>query len=336
MKRYTTLILSLALIGCGELEGDPQGDLAEDETADDVEVKVSALSFTERCNRIATRRTNDASLNFLGSPVGACNSHTGGASINYLNGTMYFGDTVGNPFELHGLILSRYVALGGPASALKFPTTDERSTYNNTGRFNGFEKGDILWKTGASAAWEVHGCEHSKWGSVGWETSLLGFPTSNEIAWTEVTGQFPALVYTNWKRNEFEYGTVYLRNDWGGSCANRTFPVLSAWNSGAAYAQIGYPTIAGSYFDATGGHREARVRVTGSGFTPGQTVRAFTTTPRAKCAVATGTVSTGGTFNISSAQLMSSTCLAKVNGHVSVEAYDDSGRGGVTRFSYPF
>ncbi|HEU0102638.1 MAG TPA: hypothetical protein VFR07_09995 [Mycobacteriales bacterium] len=80
-----------------------------------------------------------------------------------------------------GAILARYESLGGARGFLGRALTDELSTPNGVGRYNVFEGGSIYWSPG-SGAHEVHGLIREKWGALGWENSLLRFPTSNEIA----------------------------------------------------------------------------------------------------------------------------------------------------------
>jgi uncharacterized protein with LGFP repeats len=80
---------------------------------------------------------------------------------------------------VQGEILARYQSLGGARGFLAAPLTDELSTPNRLGRFNVFQGGSIYW-TPRTGAWEVHGLIRAKWGSLGWENSLLGFPTANE------------------------------------------------------------------------------------------------------------------------------------------------------------
>jgi hypothetical protein len=74
------------------------------------------------------------------------------------------------------------MALGGPASFLGYPTTDETGTPDGVGRFNHFfNSGSIYW-TPATNAWSIHGAIRAKWASMGWERSCLGYPVSDEFA----------------------------------------------------------------------------------------------------------------------------------------------------------
>jgi uncharacterized protein with LGFP repeats len=69
----------------------------------------------------------------------------------------------------------------GVTREVGYPLTDETQTPDGLGRFNHFEGGSIYWKPGIGAH-EVHGAILDKWGSMGWERSFLGYPTSDEIS----------------------------------------------------------------------------------------------------------------------------------------------------------
>jgi len=84
-------------------------------------------------------------------------------------------------FEVHGAIRARYLALGGEASVLGYPTTDETSTPDGIGRFNHFQAGSIYW-TPATGAHEVHGLIRALWSAAGWERDpSLGYPITDEL-----------------------------------------------------------------------------------------------------------------------------------------------------------
>jgi hypothetical protein len=53
--------------------------------------------------------------------------------------------------EIYGVIRERWLALGGPASFLGYPTTGERDLPNGRGRFNDFERGQIAWSPAGGA-----------------------------------------------------------------------------------------------------------------------------------------------------------------------------------------
>src|SRR5664280_2425844 len=103
-----------------------------------------------------------------------------------------------------GAIGQHYAALGGPSSVLGAPVTDELGTPGGRGRFNHFQGGSIYW-TPQTDAHEVHGAIRDAWAGMGWETSLLGFPVTNELGTPDKFGRF----------NHFEGGSVYWSPDTG-------------------------------------------------------------------------------------------------------------------------
>ncbi len=78
-----------------------------------------------------------------------------------------------------GAILGHYTALGGTGGFLGAPLTSEQGTPNGLGRYNHFVGGSIYW-TPAQGAWSVRGAIRGTWAEMGWESSLLGFPLSDE------------------------------------------------------------------------------------------------------------------------------------------------------------
>ncbi len=105
-------------------------------------------------------------------------------------------------FSVHGLVGLKYAALG-LAVGYGHPVTDELpSSAENGGRYNLFSNGgSIIWHSGASVAYEVHGDIRTAYNNEGDEYGLLGFPTSDEIDTTS-NGVSQAV-------NDFQYGQIY-------------------------------------------------------------------------------------------------------------------------------
>jgi uncharacterized protein with LGFP repeats len=83
-------------------------------------------------------------------------------------------------------LVSKYRELAGPLGVLGKPNADMAATsctdkQSSGGQFNQFDNGSIHWSphTGAHA---TTGSIRSKWASMGWECSVLGFPTSDDAA----------------------------------------------------------------------------------------------------------------------------------------------------------
>lgn len=80
---------------------------------------------------------------------------------------------------VRGAIPEKYNAIGGTASALGCPITEELTTPNGRGKYTHFQGGSIYW-TSTTGAHPVWGQIRTKWGALGWETGTLRFPTSDE------------------------------------------------------------------------------------------------------------------------------------------------------------
>jgi hypothetical protein len=78
-----------------------------------------------------------------------------------------------------GGIRNKWEQLGWEAGFIGYPLTDEEPTPDGIGRFNHFQGATIYWHP-AIGAHEVHGAIQGRWGQLGWEQGILGFPTSDE------------------------------------------------------------------------------------------------------------------------------------------------------------
>jgi uncharacterized protein with LGFP repeats len=119
---------------------------------------------------------------------------------------------------LPGAIGARYAALGGQSGFLGLPVTPESSAATGGGRYVHFQGGSIYWSP-ASGPWEVHGDIRATWAALGWETSVIGYPITNELGTPDGRGRF----------NHFQSGSVYwspqtgahevlgaIRSEWSG------------------------------------------------------------------------------------------------------------------------
>jgi thermolysin len=137
---------------------------------------------------------------------------------------------VGLPFIVYGAIRVKWDALGAEAGFLGMPTTDELSTACGGGRFNHFQGGSIYW-TPATGAHEVHGAIRSKWASLGWECSFLGFPLTDETTTPDGIGRF----------NHFQGGSIYWTPATGAHEVHGA--IRDRWASlGWERSRLGYPT----------------------------------------------------------------------------------------------
>jgi hypothetical protein len=145
----------------------------------------------------------------------------------FAGGTEFWSPSTG-AHEVHGAIRGKYGALGWERSFLGYPLTDETPTADRLGRFNHFQYGSIYW-TSATGAWEVHGAVRAEWAKLGWERSVLGYPTTDEksltcaggrynnfqggaITWSPATGahETHGAIRARWASLGFECGTLGL------------------------------------------------------------------------------------------------------------------------------
>lgn len=125
-----------------------------------------------------------------------------GAFNHFDGGSVYWSPRTG-AHEVHGDIRAKWSAAGWENSPVGFPSSDENAIRG--GAFQRFETGSIYWSPGTGSHL-VFGAIRDKWGSLGWENSPLGFPTSDEyalgygarsdfqggcITWTPQKGAYP-------------------------------------------------------------------------------------------------------------------------------------------------
>ncbi|MDQ1634669.1 MAG: hypothetical protein QOJ32_1478 [Frankiaceae bacterium] len=125
----------------------------------------------------------------LGAPVGSAYVVGSGRGQDYERGRMFWSSTTG-AHEVHGLISATYTRVGGPLGVLGFPTTDESRTPDGIGRYNHFSTSGSIYWSAATGAHEVHGLIRAKWASLGWERSILGYPTTDETVTPDRVGRF--------------------------------------------------------------------------------------------------------------------------------------------------
>jgi len=101
-------------------------------------------------------------------------------------------------------IQSKWASLGREKGFLGQPATGELVVPNRSGRYMHFAGGSIYWSP-ASGAQEVHGDIREKWSSLGWETSFLGYPVTDETGTPDGVGRF----------NHFQGGSIYWTPETG-------------------------------------------------------------------------------------------------------------------------
>jgi len=116
----------------------------------------------------------DAGL--LGPATTAEMDTTGGRVRFYRGGAIYWSASTG-AFEMHGALLSQYQLLGGSASPLGLPTSDEQAVPG--GRANTLQGGGLYWSPSTGAK-SVYGAIFGRYQALGGPGGLLGLPTAEE------------------------------------------------------------------------------------------------------------------------------------------------------------
>lgn len=143
---------------------------------------------------------------WVGSKIGMPVLLRSGYSQQFQNATAY-GAPADTPKEVHGAIRDRYVQFGGPDGWLGFPLTNETGTPDGKGRYNHFEHGSIYWHP-TTGAFAITGAIRDKWAALGYETSSLGYPTTDEMA------------FVDGRVSLFQRGAIYWWPDTGAIALN--------------------------------------------------------------------------------------------------------------------
>jgi hypothetical protein len=130
----------------------------------------------------------------------------GGLYNNFEGGAITWRSDVG-AHEMHGEIRNKWLSLGYECNFLGFPTSDQYATvYKPGGQVQNFQGGNIYQSAG-SGTHEIHGPILTKYAQMGYEGSLLGFPTTDDSGMgCSTAGRY----------NNFENASgIYWRGDLG-------------------------------------------------------------------------------------------------------------------------
>lgn len=142
----------------------------------------------------------------IGMPVAEVESIGGGKVQRFQNGKMYLRNGGSNAYEVHGSILTKYEAAGGPAR-FGFPTTHESDVRRDAsvlGKVSEFERCTIYWSSSTPAS-IIYGAIRDRYrgspsvAGEGGPLGDLGFPTSDE---SDIPGAAGA------RYNTFQNGSI--------------------------------------------------------------------------------------------------------------------------------
>lgn len=143
----------------------------------------------------------------FGYPLGDEEPAKNGGRFNDFEngGSIYWHPNFG-VHVVYGAIRVEWNALGREAGALGYPASDESAAAEG-GRFNNFQFGMIYWqqKFGAHA---VYGAIGQTWITLGRETGVCGYPTSDEYDFDDGrdTGEYG--VGKRFRRSDFQNGYI--------------------------------------------------------------------------------------------------------------------------------
>lgn len=139
-------------------------------------------------------------------PLGKVKSVGDGFVQRYVDCDIYFSKEHG-AHEVHGEIRRKYLAINGPL-LLGFPTTDESTCPDGFGRYNHFAKNSSIYWTSKTGPFFIRNTRRFRWSSEGWETGMLGYPTTDEKT---ILPMYPDSRELTWLK--FENGIVFGTRD---------------------------------------------------------------------------------------------------------------------------
>jgi len=152
-----------------------------------------------------------------------------GRVSEFERGSIYWVPTTGAR-EVHGAIRDSWRAMGAEKSPLGYALTDEGPTPDDVGRFQRFQSGSVYW-TPTTGAYAIQGAIGVFWAASGWETGILGYPSSAETETPDRLGRY----------QQFVGGWVYWSPASGAHELHAA--IRDSWASlGAESGALGYPT----------------------------------------------------------------------------------------------
>ncbi|MBL9127452.1 MAG: hypothetical protein JNL97_07395 [Verrucomicrobiales bacterium] len=155
----------------------------------------------------------------IGFPTKPAAPVPGGLEQEFQGARMYHRQNAPKAFEVHGAILAKYLALGGPGR-WGFPLSDESDVRNGNaivGKLSEFDACTIYWSS-STGAWEVHGDIRRRYLDMRGPLGELGFPISDE-------GDIPNFAGTG-RYGCFQQGSLLWYGSYNGMIVARPFKVF--------------------------------------------------------------------------------------------------------------
>lgn len=107
----------------------------------------------------------------------------GGGAYQVFRGGSIYWSAAGGAHTIAGAIRSNWASAGAQNGKLGYPTSDEGRGLRNGGAYQAFQGGRIHWSR-ATGAHSTRGGILSSWAASGYERGVLGYPTTNEYAFS--------------------------------------------------------------------------------------------------------------------------------------------------------
>ncbi len=183
----------------------------------------------------------------------------GGSYQNYQSGAIVSSPTAGTHESL-GPIRTRWSQLGFEGGLLGYPTTGVVTGLTNGGSYQNYEGGAII-SSPTAGTYESYGSIRQEWQQLGFETGILGYPTSPVVGGLTNGGSYQnyqngAIVSSPTSGTHESYGPI--RQEWSatgfetGVLGYPTTEVISGLKNGGTYQNYGGGAIIWS--SATGAH----------------------------------------------------------------------------------
>jgi uncharacterized protein with LGFP repeats len=166
-----------------------------------------------------------------GFPTSDESGASGGVRLSTFQNAAIYWTATGGTHAVFGAIFAKWMVLGALSSGFGVPVTNELATPDRVGRYNHFANDTSMYWSPATGAQAVRGQIRNLWSSLGWEKSLLGYPTSDELPTADGRGRYNAfqtgaVIWTAALGPHAVYGSIYQR-----------------WVSlGGVTSSLGYPT----------------------------------------------------------------------------------------------
>lgn len=194
-------------------------------------------------------------------PSGGITQDFDGSQNGKGKGALLLSPGANQAYWVHGAIWTRYAStqFGGPKSVVGEPTGNEQSVNSSRGTpgaYQAFRRGYLYFNTAKNQTFYVVNAIAEKYRSVGLHADQLGFPISDEYAWS------------GGARGDFEGGYIYWTSAAGAVIVRNSAP----------------PTVGNFTWDASPVANQAfSGSVTGTGFVIGNTRVFFCSTGSSTC-----------------------------------------------------